>query len=279
MRKMDNKGKNLRNTVFVVMPFSDNVAEAAYNKSIRQIISEFGMSVVRADEIFSANPIFDDIVLAIEQAALVVVDISGRNPNCFYELGIAHTLKRSRTIMVTHDDFNNTPFDIAHFRIIQYTDSIAGKAKFEEQLRKTINSVLSGIPEVFSDEFEFLVKTIRANELEYKIWGLQGIALASRPLTGMESGHVEGTCPGWPQTLPGMGGAPSLADLIETFAQLGYVHVVAEQLVLSDKGRAFADYATSIGYQVYMLNDLFFVPEYVPVEQRGLKFKVAPEPK
>lgn len=95
----------------------------------------------------------------------------------------------------------------------------------------------------------------------------------------MEPGHVEGTCPGWPQTLPGTGGASRLANLIEMFAQLGYVHVVAGQLVLSEKGTAFADYATSLGYQVYMLDDLVFVPGYVPLEQRGLKFKVAPEPK
>lgn len=276
---MDNKGKNLRNTVFVVMPFSDLIAKAAYDNSTRQVIKDFGMSVIRADEIFSANPVFDDIVVAIEQAALVVVDISGRNPNCFYELGIAHTLKRSRTIMVTHDDYDNAPFDIAHFRIIQYTDSISGKAKYEEQLRNTISSVLSGIPEIYSDEFAFLVTTLKANEVQFKIWGLQGIALASRSFKGMESAHVEGTCPGWPQTLPGTGGAPSLADLIEIFSQLGYVHVVAGQLVLSEKGRAFADYATSLGYQVYMLNDLFFVPNYVPFEQRGLAFKLATEPK
>ncbi len=211
---MDNQGKNLRNTVFVVMPFSDNVAEAAYRNSTRPIVTEFGMSVVRADEIFSANPIFDDIVTAIEQAALVIVDISGRNPNCFYELGIAHTLKRSRTIMITHDDYDSTPFDISHFRIIQYADSISGKAKYDEQLRKTISSLLSGIPAIYADEFEFLLKTLSANKVEFKIWGLQGIALSSRPLTAMESAHVEGTCPGWLNTLPGKGGLHVLRILL-----------------------------------------------------------------
>ena len=148
----------------MVMPFNDRIAEDIYKNSTCQIMERYGMNVVRADSIFSANPIFDDIIAAIEQAALVLVDISARNPNCFYELGVAHTLKRSRTIMITHDDYNSAPFDIAHFRIIQYSDSIAGKTKYEECLRRTVSSVLSGIPEIYADEFQFLIKTLKAQD-------------------------------------------------------------------------------------------------------------------
>jgi hypothetical protein len=80
-------------TVFMVMPFGDEIALSAYRHSTRPIVESFGFRIQRADEIFSANPIFDDIVTAIEQSSIVVIDISNRNANCCYELGVAHTLK------------------------------------------------------------------------------------------------------------------------------------------------------------------------------------------
>ena len=86
--------QQMKGSVFMVMPFSDDIAEKVYRLSTRPVVEAFGFRVLRADEIFSTNPVFNDIVAAIEQAAIVIVDISGRNPNCFYELGIAHTLKR-----------------------------------------------------------------------------------------------------------------------------------------------------------------------------------------
>lgn len=139
--------------------------------------------------------------------------------------------------------------------------------------------MLSGIPEIYSDEFDFLLETLRANDVEYKVWALQGVALSSKPLSPTERGHVEGTCPRWSQKLPGTASLARLGDIIGIFTRLGYASIVGEQFVLSEKGRAFADYATSLGYLAYMLNDQVFLDDYVPFYQRNLKFKVAPEPK
>jgi energy-coupling factor transporter ATP-binding protein EcfA2 len=96
-------------TVFMVMPFGDEISMSAYRHSTKPIVKSFGFRIQRADEIFSANPIFDDIVTAIEQSSIVIVDISNKNANCFYELGVAHTLKRNRTIMITHDEYTEVP--------------------------------------------------------------------------------------------------------------------------------------------------------------------------
>lgn len=134
-------------TVFVVMPFSDASAESIYLHSTKPICQEFGLTVRRADEIFSPNPVLDDIVRAIRCAIVVIVDISGSNPNVFYELGISHILKATSTIMITHDEYRTVPFDISHFRIIQYQDSIKGKAKYERELKSTLKAVLSSMEE------------------------------------------------------------------------------------------------------------------------------------
>jgi len=258
----------LKGSVFVVMPFSDDIAEKAYRHSTKPIVEDFGFRVLRADEIFSANPVFDDIVAAIEQAAVVIVNISGQNANCFYELGISHTLKRSRTIMITHDEYDSSPFDIAHFRIIQYKDSFTGKEEYESKLRNTIASITSGIPDIFADEFGFLLSVLKAAGKEHEIWGVQAVALSARPFTPSEHTEIEGTCPGHPKGLPGMSNAGPLVEYLRPFYDIGYIVIIGDNLALSEKGRAFADYATSLGYEVYRLNDQTFVSDYVSFRER-----------
>jgi len=68
---------------------------------------------------------------------IIIADLSGCNPNVFYELGIAHILKQQQTIMITHDDYDDTPFDISHFRILHYKNTIEGAKELENNLQKT----------------------------------------------------------------------------------------------------------------------------------------------
>jgi len=274
---MSTLNKNFRNTVFMVMPFSDQIAVDAYNFSTRPVIESCGMKIVRADEIFSANPVFDDIMAAIEQSALVLVDISGQNPNCLYELGVSHTMKRSRTVMITHDDYEKAPFDVAHFRIIQYQNSITGKTEYEDALRRTVKAIMSGLPEVYADEFEFLLAVLKGADKEQAIWAVQAIALATRPLRAEEHTHVEGAFLCDTHERPGSASSGPLIDFLRMFCDIGYVVVIAENLILSDKGRAFTEYVTSKGYKVYALNDMVFVADFVPLDKRFGKSEVAPE--
>tara|TARA_R110002020_G_scaffold343801_1_gene558139 strand:+ start:161 stop:520 length:360 start_codon:yes stop_codon:yes gene_type:complete len=113
--------------VFMVMPFSNKVAKDAYDYSVRKICENHNLEIRRADDIFSTKPIYDDIVKEIKDASIIIVDISDNNPNVYYELGMAHTLKQNQTIIITQGEYNKTPFDIAHFRIIKYENSIEGK--------------------------------------------------------------------------------------------------------------------------------------------------------
>ncbi|MEA2051755.1 MAG: hypothetical protein U9O90_02890 [Euryarchaeota archaeon] len=101
---------------FVIMPFNDEIANDVYKLCTKQVCKEFDLDVQRADEIFTPNPLLDDIVAAIEESAVIIADISGKNPNVFYELGVSHMLKRTQTIMITHEEYKSIPFDISHFR-------------------------------------------------------------------------------------------------------------------------------------------------------------------
>ena len=267
----------MKNTVFMVMPFKDQIAEDAFTHSTRPIVESCGLKLIRADEIFSPNPVFDDILSSLEQAAIVLVDISGQNPNCFYELGVAHNMKRSRTIMISHDDYGKSPFDIAHFRIIKYQDTITGKTEYESTLKKTIHSILSGMPEIYADEFEFLLKILCGAGKEHSIWLIQAIALSSRPIRINESVHVEGSCPRDSWASDGTSEGPEISNFITPFLDAGYVAVTSDTLSLSSKGRAFADYVTAKGYKVCMFNDQTFVPGYVTHSNKYKNLKVKPE--
>lgn len=174
---------DLKNTVFMVMPFQDNVAEDAYRQVTKPVVESCGLSILRADEILAPSAIIDDIRAILEQAIIIIVDISGGNPNCFYELGVAHTLKPSRTIMITHDEYKESPFDVAHIRIIKYENTIAGTTRYKNELKGMIESIQSGIPALYADEFGFLVRVFKSTKSEHCLLILQAIALSSRPIT------------------------------------------------------------------------------------------------
>jgi hypothetical protein len=247
-------------TVFMVMPFGDEIALSAYRHSTRPIVESFGFRIQRADEIFSANPIFDDIVTAIEQSTIVIVDISNRNSNCFYELGVAHTLKRNRTIIVTHDEYKEVPFDIAHFRILKYENTIEGKTKYENALKKTLRSITSGLPDLYRGEFNVVIDIFRGLNDEYPLYTMMGISKASRQIGPDSKLQVEGH---YKDQHPGCSSTANSSQLLEPFVLRRYVEVVGDIYTLTAKGQAFVDYLGLKGYAVDRLNDDVFTSGYI----------------
>jgi len=102
---------------FVIMPFGGEF-DRLYTLVIRPAVEASGLSVVRADEIYSTNAIVDDIYRAITSAELCIADVSGRNPNVSYELGMAHA-SRKQVILLTQD-IEDVPFDYRHLRLLKY---------------------------------------------------------------------------------------------------------------------------------------------------------------
>ena len=123
---------------FVLMPFRDEL-RPVYEDHIKKIVEEFGMQAKRADDIFTNSAIIEDIWTSINQARLIVADLTGKNPNVFYEVGIAHTVGKD-VILVTQS-IEDVPFDLRHLRHIQYEYTPRGMAAFEQQLKNTITTM------------------------------------------------------------------------------------------------------------------------------------------
>jgi hypothetical protein len=82
-----------------------------------------------------------DIWSAIHAARIVVADCTGRNPNVFYEIGLAHAIGRY-TILISQS-IDDVPFDLRHLRIILYEYTPRGMEKFEKALIETMKSYAS----------------------------------------------------------------------------------------------------------------------------------------
>ena len=89
---------------FVIMPFGQQgTAEyernsSIYHDMIKPVVKACGYESIRADEVEHPGSITRSIIEYLYNSDLVVSDLSGRNANVFYELGVRHALYRAGTI-------------------------------------------------------------------------------------------------------------------------------------------------------------------------------------
>jgi hypothetical protein len=121
---------------FIIMPFTDKL-NPIYESIIRPVIKDLKLKSLRADEIFTSKPIVDDIWESIKKAKFLIADLTDRNANVFYELGLAHALNKD--VILLTQDIDDVPFDLRHYRIIVYQDSISGADKLKSTLKDFIN--------------------------------------------------------------------------------------------------------------------------------------------
>ena len=130
--------KDNNNYVFALMPFNPSFDELYYN-IIKTSIEEFGYACLRADEQVGSRRIMDDIWNSIKEAKFLIADLTGKNPNVFYELGLAHALEKA--VILLTQSFDDVPFDLKHIRIIKYNNNQEGRKKLFDNLKATIKKI------------------------------------------------------------------------------------------------------------------------------------------
>ena len=124
---------------FVLMPFGYPF-DSYYEHVFKPALTAAGCTVTRADDLFAPRPIMMDIQEAIMKADLVLCELTGRNPNVFYELGLTHAVGKPAILVCSREE--DIPFDLQHIRAILYDNREAG---WEEKLRRDIVSTASAI--------------------------------------------------------------------------------------------------------------------------------------
>lgn len=126
--------------VSVMMPF-DEPFKPVY-ETLKTVSSGFSFDCLRADDIWENDSIIQDVVSLIERSMIVVADCSGRNPNVFYEIGIAHTLGKS-VVLITQSD-RDVPFDLRHLRYATYHNNEEGRAALAAKIKPRFEHLLNG---------------------------------------------------------------------------------------------------------------------------------------
>ena len=87
-----------KNRCFILMPFKKEF-DYVYGV-IKKELNDNGFICNRADEISGSKPILNKILTEILRSQYIIADLSGYNPNVFYELGVAHVFKDANNILI-----------------------------------------------------------------------------------------------------------------------------------------------------------------------------------
>lgn len=139
LEKTTNVGAN--DACFVMQPFAAPLGDY-YEKIYKPAIEKAGLRPVRADaEIFATGKIMDQVWHGINDAKVLVAELTTRNPNVFYELGLAHAMNKPVVLVSASEE--DVPFDLQHIRVIYYdvTDPFWGSKLIE----KVAENILSAI--------------------------------------------------------------------------------------------------------------------------------------
>ncbi len=131
---------------FVIMPFSKTKScrsedwTEIYSNVIKPAVEGAGFNYEcrRSDGI--AGNIIEDILDHLNRADLVIADLTDRNPNVFYELGVRHAMRRG-TILITQK-IAHVPFDLRPYAIQEYRwKTKVEKDELAQRLRQVIQEL------------------------------------------------------------------------------------------------------------------------------------------
>jgi hypothetical protein len=92
-------------------------SDQVLNHIIKPAAKEFNYEAIRADQISEPGIITTQIVQHIMDDAIVVADLTGRNPNVFYELAIRHAIRKPYVQVIQRGE--EKPFDVAGVRTVE----------------------------------------------------------------------------------------------------------------------------------------------------------------
>ena len=162
---------------FVVSPIGDTGsdirknADQLYQHIIKPVCEKCGFEAKRVDDFNTLDSITQDILDALNEYDLVIADLTGHNPNVFFEIG--YRTKSQKPIIHLKRKGETLPFDVSAIRTFEYdlTDLdmvIATKERLEQVI---MNFKYDSIKERKSsgNSFENNLIVSSLNDIQYKI--------------------------------------------------------------------------------------------------------------
>lgn len=127
--------------VAVMMPFESRF-DAVY-EALREAVGDAGLECCRADDIWENDHIMDDVIRLIWSARVVIADLSSKNPNVFYETGIAHSL--GRDVIQIAQSIDDVPFDLRSLRSVTYLNNGEGLRTLKAQVTTRLQNLVARV--------------------------------------------------------------------------------------------------------------------------------------
>jgi hypothetical protein len=115
-----------RGNCFILMPSGTHVLRDgqafdwdSHYGFLADLIRLVGMIPIRADHIYGPEPALERLWQGIQEAEVIVADVTGRNPNVLFELGVAHVI--GKQILVLTMDPDDIPAGFGQFVQLHYS--------------------------------------------------------------------------------------------------------------------------------------------------------------
>lgn len=154
---------------FVIMPFKKPF-NTYYQQILKPAIEECSLKAIRADEVYGIKPIVNDIIECIINADIIIAELTGKNPNVNYELGIAHAL--GKNVIMISQTIEDIPFDYRHLRIILYNKDDNYYDSLKKDVTNTINSILNDSSKSYKIP---AIEKFQKENLVINTWGIKEV--------------------------------------------------------------------------------------------------------
>ncbi|MBN1490785.1 MAG: hypothetical protein JXA69_12780 [Phycisphaerae bacterium] len=138
-------------TCFVMMPFKDPF-NIYYDAIFKPAINKANLDPVRADDLFRPSVIVSDLWQMIQRAKLLLAELTTKNANVFYELGLAHAI--GKPVILVSETMDDVPFDLQQLRVLLYNknDPVWGEKlsiAITNSIIETLGNPVEAVPSIF----------------------------------------------------------------------------------------------------------------------------------
>lgn len=133
------------------------------------VVNRLGYDVRRGDQDNRTGLITNHIVQDILDCDLALVDITGQNPNVFYELALCHAA-RKQTIILQDEDEKKIPFDMIGQRVFPYRLEAESANLIRQNLERTIKDNQSNFvdnPVLTALRIEYFTRSTDVEDKQY----------------------------------------------------------------------------------------------------------------
>ena len=143
--------KKTKELCFVLMPFKEPF-DTYFDVIISPAIDIVGLEPIRGDSVFMSSSIVGDIWKKTQKAKVLIAELTEKNANVFYELGLAHAI--GKPVILISENMEDVPFDLRNYRVITYDkDNPAWgnelRSKIEDFLKATLSDPVEAVPSMF----------------------------------------------------------------------------------------------------------------------------------